>query len=105
MSLAATPPAAAENTAGKQRGRPFEPGQSGNPNPSRRRQDREAFASTTLPEIGARAFALIDGIDPSARPPAAADIHNLADRRSRPGEHGLDRAATPVAHPAFEPMI
>jgi hypothetical protein len=31
MNLADTPRAAAENTAEKQRGRPFEPGQSGNP--------------------------------------------------------------------------
>jgi hypothetical protein len=31
MNRAGTPPAPADNTAGKQRGRPFEPGQSGNP--------------------------------------------------------------------------
>jgi hypothetical protein len=73
--------------------------------PSRRRQDRKAFAWSTAREIRERAFALIERIDPGARRSAAAGIHHLRDAGSWPGEYSLDRAITPVAHPTFEPMM
>jgi hypothetical protein len=37
--------------------------------------------------------------------PLPACIDRSLDLGSRPGEHGLDRAITPVAHPALQTML
>jgi hypothetical protein len=88
MSLADTPPAPAENTAEKQRGRPFEPGQSGNPSGrpkgSRNRvtQAVEALIHGQAEALGAKAVEMALAGDTSM---LRALLSTLCANPSRPG--------------------
>src|SRR5262249_28706939 len=55
--------------------------------------------------LAGRAVALVDAVDARARRTAAIGLDHLRDRRSRPCQHCLDGAITPVAHPAGKSMI
>jgi hypothetical protein len=58
-----------------------------------------------MPDIREQTFALIESNDSSPGWSTAAGIQHVRDAGSWPGENGLDRAVTPVAHPAFESAI
>lgn len=98
MSVANTPSASAENTAKKQRGRPFEPGQSGNPNGrpkgSRNRvtQAVEALIHGQAEALGAKAVEMALNGDASMLRTLLSTL--VSTRRDRTVEFELPKIET-----------